>query len=267
METAVTPEDFEDIHRERDAQQRTFQCFLYEPRRELLYVTVPIPPHKLMHTLLYDKVTSLFTPPEGSNEWEGVSSTLYSSTAATRAVIGAGEGSAGGKPFKIRCHVNDWPTMMIEVGYSASVCDLRQKMEWWFEASNFEVKVVLLVCFDTSPMKGKEFSFMSIEQWVRTPLMREPYGNESKPRPPILKTLNQITYTGPPITAASQRYLLPSMFHVSGREIPLRFQHLMLRERAGKYGEDDVVISKQWLQLYGMKIWKSVASFRSATPW
>lgn len=266
METAVTPEDFENIHRERDAQTRTFQCFLYEPTRELLHVTVPIPPHEMMHTLLYDKVTSLFTSKDSSNEWEGVGSALYSGTAGTRAVIGAGEGSAGGKPFNLRGRINDWPTLMIEVGYSASVCDLRQKMEWWFEASNFDVKVVLLVCFDTSPMKGKEFSFMSIEQWVRTPLRRGPYGNESKPRPPMLKSHNQITYTGPSITAANQRHILPSMFHVTGGDISLKFRLLMLRDRPAAYDKEDLIIPKQWLQMYGMKIWKSVASYRSATP-
>lgn len=268
MGTAVTPEDFENIHRERDAQKRTFQCFLYDARKERLYVTVPVPPHEMMHTLLYHKVKSLFTPVEASKDWEGVGSTLYSGTAGTRAVIGAGEGSAGGKPCNLRCLVNDWPTLMIEVGYSASVVDLRQKMEWWFEASHFQVKVVLLVCFDTSPMKGKEFSFISIEQWVRTPLKKGLYGNESKLRPPMLQSHNQITYTGPPITAANQRSILPSMFNVSGTDIILKFKLLMLRERPAAHGEEDLVISKEWLQIYGMKIWKSVASYRSgAPPW
>ncbi|CAI4219750.1 unnamed protein product [Parascedosporium putredinis] len=53
----------------------------------------------------------------------------------------------------------DFPTLVIEAGYSQSWASLRAKGRWWFEASDYAVKIVLLVKMDRS------IAQIRIEKW------------------------------------------------------------------------------------------------------
>ncbi|KAF8341764.1 hypothetical protein F5887DRAFT_919099 [Amanita rubescens] len=51
--------------------------------------------------------------------------------------------------------------VVIEAGYTKSWDSLRQKARWWFAASHFDVKIVILAKFDPSSRGGR----ITIEKW------------------------------------------------------------------------------------------------------
>ncbi|KAK3343591.1 hypothetical protein B0T25DRAFT_302125 [Lasiosphaeria hispida] len=65
---------------------------------------------------------------------------------------GGGEGDSTGTPASQP--VNSWPTLVIEAGAP------REDMEWWFEASNYQVKMVLLAKLDRPGRR------ILLERWV-----------------------------------------------------------------------------------------------------
>ncbi|KAK3945269.1 hypothetical protein QBC46DRAFT_403480 [Diplogelasinospora grovesii] len=72
-------------------------------------------------------------------DWESTgSATFYKAGGGS-----AGEGDSSRKPGSERPSPTGWPTLVIEAGYPQSMRKLRQKARWWFEASNFDVKIVL----------------------------------------------------------------------------------------------------------------------------
>jgi len=44
--------------------------------------------------------------------------------------------------------MNDWPTLVVEPGYSESLNHVRDDMRWWFSESKHDVKIVILAKFD-----------------------------------------------------------------------------------------------------------------------
>lgn len=70
-----------------------------------------------------------------------------------------GEGDSAGGP---RAERGDavWPTLVIEDGDPETLNDLRNDLEWWFDASNHQVKIVLLAKFDHNRNQ------IILEKWV-----------------------------------------------------------------------------------------------------
>src|SRR6266566_9074696 len=80
---------------------------------------------------------------------------MYGIGAATRRAEGRprpggdkGEADSTGGPRPARSGPGAWPTLVIEVGDSASLAGLGDNMGWWFRTSNHQVKMVLLAKFD-----------------------------------------------------------------------------------------------------------------------
>ncbi|RYP49384.1 hypothetical protein DL768_004890 [Monosporascus sp. mg162] len=59
-----------------------------------------------------------------------------------------GEGDSSGGPYPERYGVGQWPTLVIEAGYSQSLAGLHADMRWWFSTSNHDVKIVILAKLD-----------------------------------------------------------------------------------------------------------------------
>jgi hypothetical protein len=62
----------------------------------------------------------------------------------------SGEADASGGPFVAGVgELQDWPTLVIEAGYSQTLNRrLRDQVAWWFRASAHQVKIVLLIKMD-----------------------------------------------------------------------------------------------------------------------
>ena len=69
------------------------------------------------------------------------------------------EGDSGGKPVSKRPSGRDFPTIVVEDGFTQIGESLSEKARWWFNASRFAVAVVLLVPLDKRS-QGK-----SLEKW------------------------------------------------------------------------------------------------------
>ncbi|KAK3359144.1 hypothetical protein B0T25DRAFT_532079 [Lasiosphaeria hispida] len=75
--------------------------------------------------------------------------------------------------------IDNWPTLMIEAGDSVSLRALRMDMEWWFRASNHQVKIVLLAKLDRHGRK------ITLEKWVEI----QPAASRLRPRTRSTTTL------------------------------------------------------------------------------
>jgi hypothetical protein len=68
------------------------------------------------------------------------------------------------KPRSVRRQEKDWPTLVIEVGRSESLSQLRQDVRWWLIESKGEVQIALLMSIRESS------STLLIEKWeLRAP--------------------------------------------------------------------------------------------------
>ena len=71
-----------------------------------------------------------------------------------------GEGDSTGGPGAQRGSEESWPTLVIEAGDSETLAELKKDMEWWFSASNHQVKIVLLAKFDYDEEQ------IILEKWI-----------------------------------------------------------------------------------------------------
>src|SRR3984957_1507887 len=74
------------------------------------------------------------------------------------------EGDSAFKPWSMRPHETDWPTIVIESGWSESLTRLREDARRWLENSKGNVKIVLLISID------RRAGTMIIEKWENRPV-------------------------------------------------------------------------------------------------
>jgi len=172
-------------------------------------------------------------------------------------LIAQGEGDSGRKPFTKRPLGTDFPTLVIEAGYSQSWASLRAKGRWWFESSDYAVKIVLLMKMDRSTAQ------IRIEKWKA---MEQP---RTRPSRAITRAMAaQVVPSVSPecvqtvdiIRAASvgdhdPRRFLPNSYRVTRGLLCLEFEDLFLR-RPGP-GEHDIVFGTKELQEFAVRFWRS----------
>jgi hypothetical protein len=155
----------------------------------------------------------------------------------------SGEGDSDGYPYPIRGGGNDWPSIVIEAGFSQSLNGLRSRMRWWFAASNHQVKIVLLskIYPTASPQH------ILLEQWVETVPTGRPVTRASTQAAAIgallePNSLQEIwirrTRESPPAVG--------DVYIVDGGPLQLEFERLFLR--SPNIGEGDVIIGIPDLQ-------------------
>ncbi len=76
----------------------------------------------------------------------------------------SGEGDSAAGPRPARAFKEAWPTLVIEAGDSESHRRLRKDMRWWFNASNHDVKIVLLAKLHQN--RGS----IVLEKWEKRPI-------------------------------------------------------------------------------------------------
>ena len=108
------------------------------------------------------------------------------------------EGDSAFKPLSIRPREADWPTIVLEAGWSESLTRLRLDAHFWLEDSGGDVKIVLLFSI------GRTARTMIIEKWENRPVPANPpvpankashqINHESSRKP--VTTTNSDTNTG-----------------------------------------------------------------------
>ncbi len=109
-------------------------------------------------------------------------------------------------------------------------------MQWWFAASNHDVKIVLLAKLDSSQR------MITLEKWAEEPVAARPGATTTRQsadfRPILLQT----------ITIHRNEATSPISYNVTRGALVLEFRLLFLRSPGE--GEGDIIISVSDLQWY-----------------
>ena len=250
----VPAETYRALKAERDRCGYKYRLF-FLPDVASLIVTIPTLRHERAHIQFYASVyNALMHMGVRRDQWDQTGSAdLYAQGGAS----GSGQGDSSGGPSTRRDQSDDdfWPTLVIEAGATQTLPSLRMKARWWFAASNFHMKVVVLVKLIVPTFT------IQIEQWVAEVPGPQRHGATTTrasraAKQPVLKQQLSIEWVGPsplPQTPLSRRAL--SDFRVVGAPLVLRFEDLMDRPPVPAAGEHDVMISEAELQMAAKCAW------------
>ncbi|KIH91137.1 hypothetical protein SPBR_01945 [Sporothrix brasiliensis 5110] len=256
----VTADDFCALEAARDRRGRRIR-FFFQPEYSCLVITIPTGYHELGHGVLYEKVLFGLRDMGVDNQWESTLSKRFDGQGGS-----SGEGDSSGGPWPRASLHNGktWPTLVVEAGASQSLSSLRVKGQWWFHASDFHMKIVLLVKIHQHDLS------IHIEQWTaslstsasgprRSGATNTRAGGAagSTTRQPEIKQQVSITWAGHlPFTSSPPHQYTEADFLVVGAPLVLRFQDLMDRPPVPSAGDHDVVISEHDLQNVAVRVWR-----------
>ncbi|KAI6084002.1 hypothetical protein F4821DRAFT_243578 [Hypoxylon rubiginosum] len=189
----------------------------------------------MLHCILYELFRDQV--PTRISTWCTKAATTF------RASQDRGEGDSTGGPIPERRGHDKWPTLVIEAGVSESLAQLHLDMQWWFAASNHDVKIVLLAKLDSSQR------MITLDKWVEEPLSVGPgaaitaTGQSAALRPILQQT----------ITIHRNEETSPISYDVTRGALVLEFGLLFLRSPGS--GEGDIIISVSDLQWYAECVW------------
>lgn len=129
-------------------------------------------------------------------------------------------------------------------------------MRWWFNASEHQVKIVLLAKFDHSHNQ------IILEKWVEVQALPQPGATTARAVAQAAVRLapdcsQVITVTrNPGITATDPTRWHPTSYTVTRGALRLDFDRLFLRQPG--QGEGDIIISTQDLQNYAADVWEQL---------
>ncbi|CAG9939192.1 unnamed protein product [Clonostachys rosea f. rosea IK726] len=230
----VTPQVYDILDKYRESQGRKFRFKRFYPQQSLLIITIPTEYHEYMHRRLDHLITRQIDD-MGLDWYQGGGATYKKRHGG----ISSGEGDSTGRP--VGPENRDWPTLVIEAGYSQSLEALRREMQWWFSESNHQVKIVLLVKMYLPSRRE-----IIIEKWRErlagrhsgTMTLRA-IGGDSGLRPYLDQTINIAR-------APDANPVLPESYRVTRGALRLEFADLF--DRQPREGEGDVIIQVQDLR-------------------
>ncbi|KAK3383021.1 hypothetical protein B0T24DRAFT_653832 [Lasiosphaeria ovina] len=233
----VSPNQFTEIERERDTggktgqkkQYRKFRFRRYNTNSRILIITIPTRLHEILHLGLYSPYRrTRFRAEKDHPGGDGA------------------EGDSTGGPWPERGGAGNWPTLVIESGYSETLPELQKDMRWWFQASNYQVKIVILAKFDDQQ------HHILLEKWEEE--ISSPQGAITRSRAAAISQngiLNPVKRQS--ITITRDETTNPVSYNVTRGALVLGFRLLFLRDPGPQEG--DFVLSIQSLQLYAEKVW------------
>ncbi|KAI8720430.1 hypothetical protein NCS52_00488300 [Fusarium sp. LHS14.1] len=232
----VSEQDCIKIVDQRKKEKRHFRIKRYYSQSRILIITIPTRIHERLHLCLYGRIYSAVEAMGLGFDWGPDGSTTLRPTRGPNRDGGEGDTTAG--PASRAS--SDWPTLVIEAGYTQSMDNLRNDMRWWFSASGHEVKIVLLI--KTEANSGH----IIIENWHEVPAAQRQGATTTRAAPTLLEpsrsqliTINRGSNSAPPTV-------------LSG---PLRLDFELLFLRAAGQGEGDIVVSIANLQRMAQFIW------------
>ena len=158
-----------------------------------------------------------------------------------------GEGDSTGGPWLERAGAGNWLTLVIESGHSETLPELHKDMQWWFQTSNHEVKIVILAKFDNQQ------HHILLEKWEEE--ISSPQGAITRSRAAAILQQNGVLnpVKRQSITITRDETTNPVSYNVTRGALVLGFRLLFLRDPGPQEG--DIVLSIQSLQLYAKKVW------------
>ncbi|KAL7795415.1 hypothetical protein V8C37DRAFT_408783 [Trichoderma ceciliae] len=245
--TNVSPKVFEEIYSARDAAGRKFRLSLYTAKSRMLIVKFPTGFQETAHRHLDLSTASKMDRMGLLESWALLGGTTYREI-SNEMLISSGEGDSVCRPRSARPSKRGWPTLVIECGYSQTVSSLRAKAHWWFQTSNFDVKIVLLLKLNETSES------ILIEKW-------------KTPQPPVRRgaTMTRIAAVMQPqcvhtiSIARNPDRFSNNRYSVYSGPLRLEFKDLFLREPTSGSAEGDVVIGDGELQLIAFMTWEPEA--------
>ena len=141
--THVSAEDANRIYNERDRRGLGWRLAYKGRTARQLLVTVPTGRHEAAQVALNHEIMSAIeTQANMKGRWTPLGARRYKGRDEDE--DSWREGDASGVP-KDPTVMYNWPTLVIECGYSQSLPSLRNAMQWWFAESGREVQIVLLI--------------------------------------------------------------------------------------------------------------------------
>jgi hypothetical protein len=177
-----------------------------------------------------------------NRSWTSIGATLYPPSGSGGRRRKGKEGDSAGGPRPEREKLGAWPTLVFEAGYSESLDELHNDMNWWFRESYHQVKIVVLAKFDHPTIL--------LEKW-----------EEDSTRPGAMTTrLSSLTQLAPVlrqnITITRDAATNPPSYNVARGALVLSFR--LVFDREPRPGEGDFIFNIPDLQEYASVVWAQV---------
>jgi hypothetical protein len=224
---------------------------LYTADTKCLIITIPTTEHEGLHRSLDDYFFTEAVLMGLGPEFYSVGSSTFKNKDANGNVISEGEGDSSRKPSSMRTDKHQYPTLVIEAGWTQTLEKLRQKAEWWFTKSRGDVKIALLV--KSSPGSNH----IRIEKWKLAPAVSRRGATTTRAAAamtPQCIHVVEIARANGIDDAHPNRFDLAS-YVVTGGPLQLEFIDIFLRQLTPP-GEGDLILDDTTLQRYAANFWK-----------
>ncbi|KAK3373768.1 hypothetical protein B0T24DRAFT_274139 [Lasiosphaeria ovina] len=242
--TNVSPNQFTEIEREQEKRRRKFRFRRYDSNSQILIITIPTDIYEALHLGIYMRYYTQLARNGTEESWKDIGTTIFRQQGHPGG--GSSQGDSTGGPWPERGRAGNWPTLVIESGYSETLPELQKDMRWWFQASNHQVKIVILAKFDDQQ------HHILLEKWEEE--ISSPQGAIIQSRAAAISqngVLNPVKQQS--ITITRDETTNPVSYNVTRGALVLGFRLLFLRDPGPQEG--DFVLSIQSLQLYAEKVW------------
>src|SRR5271156_625489 len=194
----------------------------------ILILKVPTAEHERSHRKFGDKLVIRAAGMGLEEEFDSLGATTFKTSRVSK------EGDSAFKPLSIRPRKADWPTIVLESGWSESLTRLRRDARIWLEESKGDVKIVLLFSISRTART------MIIEKWENRPVP----ANRPATRSVASQTPTQIQA----ITIDSNSNT------VNGAPLTLEFRKIFLRHAVPPL-EHDFTFTAQDLSAFATNFW------------
>jgi hypothetical protein len=224
---------------------------LYTADTKCLVIKIPTTEHEGLHGSLDDNFFVEAVLMGLRREFYSVGSSTFKDRDANRNVTSEGEGDSSRKPSSMRTDKHQYPTLVIEAGWTQTLEKLRQKAEWWFDKSSGDVKIVLLI--KSSPRSNH----IRIEKWKLAPATSRRGATTTRAAAAITPNCIHVVEIARAngINDAHPNRFDPASYVVTGGPLQLEFIDIFLRQPIPP-GEGDLILDNTTLQRYAVNFWK-----------
>ncbi|KAK3361072.1 hypothetical protein B0T24DRAFT_563246 [Lasiosphaeria ovina] len=243
--TNVSPNQFTKIEREQEKRRRKFRFRRYDSNSQILIITITTDIHEALHLGIYMQYYAQLARNGTERSWKDIGTATFRQQGHPGG--GGSQGDSAGGPWPERAGAGNWPTLVIESGYSETLPELYKDMEWWFQASNHEVKIIILAKFDDQQ------HHILLEKWEEE--ISSPQRAITRSRAAAMEQQNGVLnpVRRQSITITRDETTNPVSYNVTRGALVLGFRLLFLRDPGPQEG--DFVLSIQDLQLFAEKVW------------
>ena len=216
-----------------------------------MIITIPTAEHEGLHRGLDDGLHTDAVSMGLRREFVSIGSTTFMDKDANGNITSEGEGDSCRKPKSMRTNKHQYPTLVIEAGWSQTLQKLREKARWWFDKSEGDVKIVLLV--KSSPGSNH----IRIEKWKLAPAASRQGATTTRAAtamtPQCVHVVEIARAAG--INNGHPNQFDPASYVVTGGPLQLEFADIFLRQPIPP-GERDLILGNTTLQEYAADFWK-----------